>query len=56
MGQDGDEITDILQLLKRAGFTAALMMLPDALTDVRVTKVVRHRVLSEGVWCLGQRV
>jgi hypothetical protein len=42
MGQDGDEITGILHLLKRAGFTVALILLPDALTNVLLADVIGH--------------
>jgi hypothetical protein len=48
MGQDGDEITDILQLLKRAELAPALIVLPDALANLLIAHVIRHQAFSEG--------
>jgi hypothetical protein len=48
MGQDSDEIADILQLLKRAELAPALIVLPDALANLLIAHVIRHQAFSEG--------
>jgi hypothetical protein len=47
MGQDSDEVADMLQLLNRAAVTPALIMMPDALANLHVANVIGHQVVSE---------
>jgi hypothetical protein len=49
MGQDGDEITDILQVLERAGVTPALLIAPDALTNFLVANLISHQGFSKDI-------
>jgi hypothetical protein len=49
MGQDGNEITEVLQFLNRADVTPALILLPDAFTNLLVANLINHQVFSEGI-------